>query len=131
LLLAPVAACALALTGAAPASPASAATWTLQDVQQRICVSPQSGHPGTYVLAPVVGTWSTTITTGVRDLPPGSSSAGGSTLPPGSNDGSWVNGFVQLSIAPAPAGEYTSEVWAFDGTETQTVPVQITFRDGC
>lgn len=128
LLVGLVAACVPALIGA---SPAAAASWTLQDVQQQICVDPEFGHPATYVLAPVVGSWSTSITTGVRKLPPGSSSAGGSTLPPGSNDGSSVNGFVQLSLAPAPAGVYVSEVWASDGTETQAVPVRITFQDGC
>ncbi|MEW9533425.1 DUF5980 family protein [Microbispora sp. NPDC049125] len=119
---------ALALSGALPAS---AATWTLRDVNQRICVAAQYGHPGTYFLAPVVGSWSTTITTGVRNLPPGSSSVGGTPIPPGSNYGTNVNGFVQVTIAPAPVGEYSAEVWASDGAETQSVPVAISIRDSC
>ncbi|MBQ0826605.1 DUF5980 family protein [Streptomyces tagetis] len=120
----------LTLANAAP-SAASTATWTLEAQGQRICVSPQYGHPNTYALAPVSGTWSAPITTGVRNLPPGSSSVGGTTIPPGTNDPHHVNGFVGLSIAPAPAGEYTAEIWATDGTVTQTDSLLIVFRAGC
>ncbi|WP_399885443.1 DUF5980 family protein [Streptomyces sp. BBFR51] len=134
---------ALTVVGAAPASAAapapgsaSASTWTLEAEGQRICVDPEHGWPWTYAFSPVSGTWSTPIQTGVRNLPPGSSSAGGSTIPPGTNerrpDGALViNGFLDLRIAPAPAGEYVAEVWATDGTETQTDPLLIVFRDDC
>jgi hypothetical protein len=126
---------ALALVGVVPASAATAAkaapatgtasSWTLLDVQQRMCLTASGGHPNTYFVAPIYGAWSTTITTGIRNLPPGSSSSGGTTLPPGENYSPVVNGFVQVSIAPAPAGLYTAEVWASDGVETQAVPVRI------
>lgn len=109
------------------AAPASAATWTLEDIGQGICLRPASGHPNTYVLAPVVGTWSSTITTGIRNFPPGSYSNGGSSFPPGSHDGSYINGFVHVSIAPAPEGDHLGEVWATDGTVTQAVPVLLRY----
>ncbi|MFA3876048.1 DUF5980 family protein [Streptomyces sp. MMCC 100] len=126
---------ALTLVGTSPAS-ASASTWTLEAEGQRICVRSSHGWPNTYAVAPVSGTWTSTITTGVRDLPPGSSSMGGSTIAPGTNDrrpdGALViNGFVHLSIAPAPVGEYTAEIWATDGKETQTDPLLIVVRDRC
>lgn len=126
----------LMLTSTVPASAATAAgTWTLRGAGQRICLDAGSGHPGTYFLAPVTGTWSRTITTGIRNLPAGSSSRGGTVLAPGSNDGSSVNGFVQVTIKPAPPALYTAEVWASDGIVTQAVPVRIYLLenalDGC
>ncbi len=128
----------LTLVSTAPASAsASTSTWTLEAEGQQICVSPNYGWPNTYAFAPVSGSWSTAIKVGVRDLPPGSSSPGGSTIPPGTNEpdpddgGLVVNGFVGLSIAPAPAGEYVAEIWATDGKQTQTDPLLIVFRDGC
>jgi hypothetical protein len=113
--------------------PASAVTWTLQDIDQRICLRPGSPFPGTYVLAPVVGSWSSTITTGIRDFPPGSTNNGSPTFPPGSHDGSYINGFIGVSIAAAPAGDYIGEVWATDGTVTQAVPVLLRYdyRTNC
>lgn len=121
-----VAALVLMLVGVAPAS---AATWTLQDVGQKICLRPGSPFPGTYVLAPVVGAWSSTITTGIRNFPVGSVSNGSTSLPPGSHDGSYINGFVGVSIAAAPAGDHIGEVWASDGTVTQAVPVLLRYDD--
>jgi Family of unknown function (DUF5980) len=134
LLLGLFSALALMLVGGAPAS-ASASTWTLEAEGQRICVSPTYGWPSTYAFAPVSGTWSSPIQTGIRNLPPGSSGMGG-TINPGTNertpDGALVvNAFLWLSIAPAPAGEYTAEVWATDGEHTETDPLLIIFRDGC
>ncbi|QFG24932.1 DUF5980 family protein [Actinomadura sp. WMMB 499] len=116
---------AMSLIGAAPAS-AESPTWTLQDIGQKVCVS-TGGWDGTYVFAPVSGTWTTPITTGIRNLPPGSSDLGGSVLPPGSNDENTINGFVGVSFAPAPAGDYVAEVWASDGTVTQTAPVLLRY----
>jgi hypothetical protein len=135
LLLGPAAALALMLIGSAPAPAAPAGdakpTWTLRDIGQTTCVTSSSGHPGTYFLAPVFGTWSTTITTGMRNLPPGSTSVGGTPIPPGSNNGNTILGFVQISIAPAPVGVYTPEVWASDGTTTQAVPVTVKVQERC
>ncbi|MGW0806235.1 DUF5980 family protein [Nonomuraea sp. NPDC002799] len=125
---------ALALSGT---TPASAATWELRDLQQRICVTPSSGHPNTYFVAVVLGTWSTTVQIGLQNLPTGSTSAGGTSIPPGSNypnpsnGATTVNGFVQLSIAPLPAGVYTPLLTASAGTETQSVPVTINVKENC
>lgn len=125
----------LTLVGTAPAAaatpttPTATATWTLQDIDQKICLTPGSPFPHTYVLAPVVGTWSNTITTGIRNFPPGSIENGSSTFPPGSHDGSYINGFIGVSIAGAPAGDHIAEVWASDGTVTQTVPVLLRYKE--
>jgi hypothetical protein len=117
------------------APPAAATTWTLEPIPQRICVDPDFGHPGTYFIGSVSGSWSKTITTGLRDLPPGSVSLGSSVLPPGSHENppgsKIINVFSGLRIAPAPAGEHVSELWATDGEETQAMPVRIGFQDGC
>ncbi len=126
----------LMLAGAAPVSAStSASTWTLEADGQRICVSSAHGWPNTYAFSPVTGSWSTLIHTGVRNLPPGSSSSGGAIYP-GTNertpDGTLViNGLVGLSIAPAPVGEYTAEIWATDGKHTETDPLLIVVRDRC
>ncbi|MDH2428432.1 DUF5980 family protein [Sphaerisporangium sp. TRM90804] len=125
---------ALALPGT---TPASAATWELRDFEQRICVTPSGGHPGTYFIAAVVGTWSTTVQIGLQNLPPGATSAGGTPIPPGSNypnpssGATTVNGFVQISIAPLPVGVYTPLLTASDHTETQSVPVTINVKENC
>ncbi|WP_016909034.1 DUF5980 family protein [Streptomyces xiaopingdaonensis] len=125
----------LTLIGTTPAS-AATATWNLEAENQRICMRTSHGWPNTYAYAPVSGSWSTTIRTGVRNLPPGSSSMGGMTLQPGENhrrpDGSLVlNATVHLSLAPAPVGDYTAEIWASDGTETQTDELLLSYRDKC
>ncbi|WP_445519458.1 DUF5980 family protein [Streptomyces sp. NEAU-174] len=123
---------ALAVAGAPPAS---AATWKLEPIEQRICVDPDHGNPGAYFVGSVSGHWSRTITTGLRSLPPGSVALGSTTLPPGSHEnppGSKViNVFSGVRIGPAPKGEYVSELWATDGEETQAMPVRIGFQDGC
>ncbi|MCS7475772.1 DUF5980 family protein [Umezawaea endophytica] len=125
----------LMLMGSAPALASSGGgtkpTWELRDIDQQMCVTSDYGHPNTYYVAPVFGTWSRTIQTGIRKLPPGSSSMGGTTLPPGSNTGSVIVGFVHVSIAPAPVGVYTPEVWATDGVVTQAVPVKLEILDDC
>ncbi|SEG97795.1 hypothetical protein SAMN05444920_11162 [Nonomuraea solani] len=121
---------ALVLVGVLP-TPAAATTWELRDVEQRMCVTSDFGHPNTYFVAPVFGSWTTTIRTGIQKMPPGSSSLGGSVIPPGSNYGSVIIGFVHISIAPAPVGVYIAEVWASDGVVTQTVPVRINVQVRC
>lgn len=115
----------------ASAPQAAAATWTLDDVPghpQRICVHPDHGWPNTYYLVPISGTWTTVITAGVSDLPPGSYSNGGAVHP--SESGGFI-GMVHVSIAPLPVGDYTATLWADDGTETQTVPVMISSSEDC
>ncbi|WP_440072149.1 DUF5980 family protein [Streptosporangium sp. OZ121] len=125
---------ALALSGT---TPVSAATWELRDFQQRTCVTSSGGHPGTYFIAAVVGSWSTTVQIGLQNLPPGATSAGGTPIAPGSNHpdpdtgATTVNGFVQISIPPLPVGVYTSLLTASDGTETQSVPVTINVKESC
>ncbi|ONK13780.1 DUF5980 family protein [Streptomyces sp. MP131-18] len=128
-----VAASALALVGATPAS--AAATWVLvdhPDFPQRICVHPERGWPSTYFHLPISGYWDTTIYGEVRNLPPGSYSDGGAVHP-----GDWDEdrqefvGLVHVSIAPTPVGEYIAELWASDGTDTQTVPVVISVKEDC
>ncbi|MFC7380777.1 DUF5980 family protein [Sphaerisporangium rhizosphaerae] len=118
-------------TAASSSSVATTATWELRDIGQSICVTSQYGHPGTYFLVPVYGTWSTTLTTGLRNLPPGSTSVGGTPILPGSEYDSTIRGFVQLTVAPTPVGTYTAEVWASDGTVTQAVPAIINVRESC
>ncbi|WP_327190832.1 DUF5980 family protein [Streptomyces xinghaiensis] len=127
----------LTLVSGAPAS-ASAPTWTLEADQQRICVDAQSGWSLTYAFSPVAGSWSSPITTGVRDLPPGSSSPYNETIAPGSNfrgpddrNALTVNSFVWMKLAPAPAGDYTAEIWATDGKRTETDPLLLAYRDRC
>ncbi len=125
---------ALALAGT---TPVSAATWELRDFRQQICVTSSGGHPGTYFIAAVVGTWSTTVQIALQNLPPGATSMGGTPIAPGSNypdpdDGSTtVNGFVHISIPPLPVGVYTTLVTASDGTETQSYPVTINVKQSC
>jgi hypothetical protein len=122
----------LAVVGA---TPATAATWKMEPIEQRMCVDPDFGHPGAYFIGSVSGSWSKTITTGMRDLPPNSVFKGSSTLPPGSHENppgqAIINVFAGVGIGPAPAGEYLSELWATDGEQTQSTPVRIVFRDGC
>ncbi len=131
-----VSAVVLPLVGAAPASAGAAGAWNLAAEGQRICMHPDHGWPRTYAFATVEGTWDTPIEYGIRELPPGSSGVGG-TLEPGTNErdpddgGLPVNGWLDLRIAPAPAGEYTAEVWASDGKETQTDSLLLVLREGC
>ncbi len=116
---------------AAAASASTTSTWTLWDADQRICLKPNVGWPaGAYFLVPLHGTWTTTLTTGLRNLPPGTTSPGG-RVEPGSEYGGVIHGFVPISIGPLPAGVYTPELWASDGTQTQAVPVTLKVADVC
>ncbi|CAL9628121.1 DUF5980 family protein [Streptomyces sp. enrichment culture] len=131
---------ALPLVGAAPASAATpdsattSATWSFGGHNQ-YCVKPDRGHPRTYAIGQVEGTWTSTITAGLRNLPPGSTSDGVVTLAPGTTEGpsggSPAQLWFHLSIAPAPAGTYTAEFWATDGKVTQTDPVTIKVSEEC
>ncbi|UCM90580.1 DUF5980 family protein [Streptomyces marincola] len=119
----------------AGATPASAATWTLMHHpghEQRVCLWPNTSWHGTYLHAPFQGVWTTDIDLSMRNLPPGSYSNGGLMQGPGSSvDGTSAVGFVHVEIVGAPAGEYIAEIVADDGTETQSIPVIITFSENC
>lgn len=129
----------LALAGAAPAAAepepaepnaAPEATWKLKDVDQRVCIRPADrGWPNTYVLAPISGTLSEPLTTGVTDMPPGSESHGGKVFPPDPDYDSIPPGFVGVSFGPAPVGDHIAQIWASDGEVTQTVPVLLRYTN--
>ncbi|UCM90581.1 DUF5980 family protein [Streptomyces marincola] len=127
-----IAACMLTLVGA---TPASAATWKLTwypGHEQRLCLPPGGSWPNAYFLASVEGVWTTDINLGIRDLPPGSYSDGGKIFASDwREDRNAFVGFVHVSIAPAPAGEYVAELWADDGSEVQTEPVIVSFSHDC
>ncbi len=124
----------LSFLGTSPAS-ASSATWTLEAQGQEICVPGAYGWTG--VPAPVAGSWSSEIKVGIRDLPgENSRMLAGSTIAPGVNDpdadGNLArNGFVFMSLLPAPLGEYTAEIYATDGTRTETDTLKIVYRERC
>ncbi|ASO20597.1 hypothetical protein FHR81_004709 [Actinoalloteichus hoggarensis] len=109
---------------------AEAATWYMQDGEQRLCVQADRGWRDTYVWAPIFGEWSTPIAIGVRNMPAGSVSPEG-TIAPGSHHGPGIRYFAELSLAPAPVGVYHAEVWADDGTVTQTGPVKLRYQERC
>jgi len=140
LVLGALAGLALVLVTALPTSAATTttattssttATWTLIDYLQGMCVTSDFGHPGAYFLVQIHGSWSSAITFGIRDLPPGSTTPAVAPIPPGSHSGSNVLRLVPAAIAPAPVGVYTAEIWATDGTVEQTVPVTIRVQTNC
>jgi hypothetical protein len=106
---------------------ATTSTWTLNDIGQKFCVP--GGGTQSYLLVQVSGTWTTPLKYGVRKLPPGSSSTVG-TIQPGSNDTHIINGFIGVTYAAAPVGDYHAEVWATDGKVTQTAPVLLRYGAG-
>jgi len=113
------------------ATPAAAATWTLSDHVQRICVDSEYGANNIYVLASVTGHTDGIIHTGVRNLPPNSVNHGGTIYPDELNTHGNHNGFVFISVAPNPVGLYTAEIWANDGYEEQTAPLEINIAEDC
>ncbi len=124
----------LSFLGASPAS-ASSATWSLEAQGQVKCVP--GGYSFTWTEAPVSGSWSTDIKVGIRNLPgQGSQELGGSTIAPGTNepgpDGELkVNGYVFMSLGSAPLGDYTAEIYATDGTHTETDTLTLAYRESC
>ncbi|APU15377.1 MULTISPECIES: DUF5980 family protein [Actinoalloteichus] len=123
------------LLAGAPAAASSggtteSGTWYLDDFEQRLCVVAERGWRDTYVWAPIFGEWSTPIIIGVRNMPAGSTSPEG-TIAPGSHPGPGIRYFAELSLAPAPVGVYHAEVWADDGTVTQTAPVRLNYQERC
>lgn len=131
----------LTLGGGSPAVAAPASTtggsvpttWELVDFDphQRICTPANFARNGLYFMVSIDGTWSTPITSGVTDLPPGAAAIPNAYIPPGSGDYGQVLNLAPFSVAATPAGRYHSLLWASDGTVTQTVPVIIDFQDRC
>ncbi|WP_159079156.1 DUF5980 family protein [Plantactinospora sp. BC1] len=135
---------ALALTGGSPAAAATSpsttgstvsATWELVDYDpnrpQRICTPSDFARAGLYFLVSINGTWSTPITSGVANLPPGAAPTPNGFIPPGSSDRGRVLSAAPFSVASTPVGRYHSVLWASDGRVTQTVPVIIDFQERC
>ncbi|MEU8707651.1 DUF5980 family protein [Streptomyces sp. NPDC048565] len=132
LLFALSAACVMTLSGTVQASAADpTATWTLSQTEQRICVAPERGWPDTYYLASVTGSSESPIDHAIRELPSGSFSNGGTIHPGELNPSGKFLGFGHISIAPAPVGEYIAQLWASDGTSTQTAPLRISVKEDC
>ncbi|NBE93118.1 hypothetical protein FE391_05735 [Nonomuraea sp. KC401] len=123
---------ALALSGTVPAS---AGTWELKHSHQKICVQAGYNH-STYLIAAVVGSWSTTIQMGMKNLPPGATHES-APIPPGSNytdpeDGATtINGWIFLTFPPSSAKVYESRLTASDGTRTESIPVTISVKEWC
>ncbi|MFG1699690.1 DUF5980 family protein [Nonomuraea sp. NPDC049309] len=116
-------------------APASAATWTLRELPQRLCISP-NGHPMTYFVAPVIGTWSTNLWTHLRNLPPNatyqSSVIGpGSSYPDPETGAVSLNAWVFVEFGPAPEGTYHPLFEVEDGVESQSFPITIEVRKDC
>ncbi|GAB3465255.1 DUF5980 family protein [Actinophytocola sediminis] len=120
-----VAALLLTLVSVTPAA-AAPPTWKLADYLQQVCLRPDQPRE-TYFFSQVNGTWENTITTGIRDFPPGSVAEQTTTFPPGSHHEDYVNGFMWVAIAAAPEGDHYGEIWATDGVVTQTAPVLLRY----
>ncbi|WP_240661279.1 MULTISPECIES: DUF5980 family protein [unclassified Streptomyces] len=119
--------------GASPAS-ASSATWTLEAQGQELCVRYAAAWWA--APAPVAGSWSSEIKVGIRDLPfEESKMLAGSTIAPGVNkpdaDGNIArNGMVFFTLPyEIQSGEYTAEIYATDGTRTDTDTLRIVFGE--
>lgn len=121
---------ALALSSTSSAS--AAATWTLSKSPQELCVHPDKGHPGAYFIASITGSTSTNIDAHYEGLPPGTIGGEGRIHPEELENGNGkYNAIVPVDIQPAPAGEYEAALVASDGTETQRMPIKITYKEDC
>lgn len=129
----------LSLVGSTVVASAQAAphtrTWQLKDygAPHRMCVQygPEGRTHQSYFIFSVIGSWSTDLDFGMRDLPPGWTATQG-RIPPGSNhpdpdDGSVrVNGFTLVQgSATVPLATYRAQIWVSDGTVTETHPADI------
>ncbi|WP_327103452.1 DUF5980 family protein [Nonomuraea glycinis] len=114
---------------------ATASTWELDDMDQRICIHTTDGH-WTYFLVQINGSWSKVIQSKLENLPPGFTSMDGLLVGPGSNPSrpggqAIVQSLIEMKVAPLPVGTYTASLTATDGTETQSVPVTINVKVRC
>ncbi|MEU7751874.1 DUF5980 family protein [Micromonospora sp. NPDC049101] len=127
----------LALVVGAPASAAPAtkttatpSTWTLVDLPQRICATPDD--PRTlYYFVVLDGTWSAPISVGYTGMPDGTEVYSPLTALPGSGDGHTVQVLAAFRLHDAPLGRYVPQLRATDGVVTQSVPVVLDIRSSC
>lgn len=124
----------LALVGGTPvsAAPATGTTsaWTLVDLPQRICATPDDPR-ALYYFVVLDGTWSSTITAGYTGMPVGTEVYSPQSTPPGSGDGHVVQILAAFRLHGAPLGHYVPQLQATDGTVTQSVPVTLDIRSSC
>ncbi|MEU7617781.1 DUF5980 family protein [Micromonospora rifamycinica] len=127
----------LALVGStpAPAAPATTttgatSTWTLVDLPQRICATPDDPR-ALYFFVVLDGTWATTITAGYTGMPAGTEAYSPQSTPPGSGDGHVVQILAAFRLHSAPLGHYVPHLQATDGTTTQAVPVTLDIQSSC
>lgn len=126
----------LALVGAAPVAAASAApasapsSWTLVDLPQRICATPDD--PRTlYYFVVLDGTWSTAIAVDYTGMPAGVEVYHPLTALPGSGDGHVVQVLAAFRLSDVAPGRYVPQLRATDGSVTQNVPVVLDIRTSC
>ncbi|MBI3256676.1 MAG: hypothetical protein HYZ59_02695 [Actinobacteria bacterium] len=120
---------ALAVTAPAPAATgAASSTWTLVDLHDRRCAHlGGGGSPGSYAVE-IKGSWSSPITIGMDDLPPGVTATPlQSPINPGTGDGTQELAYVRVGVSrrKAQVGTYTMTLWASDRDTRQHVPVTL------
>jgi hypothetical protein len=127
----------LALVGGPPVSAAPAATtkdtpttWTLLDLGQRLCASPNDPRV-LYYFVVLDGTWSVPITAGYTGMPDGTDVFSPLTAQPGSGDGHHVQIWAAFRLSGATPGRYVPNLWATDGAVTQSVPVILDIQSTC
>lgn len=127
----------LALVGGTPvaAAPATTATgttstWTLVNLPQRICATPDDPR-ALYYFVVLDGTWSSTITASYTGMPAGTEVYSPQTTPPGSGDGHIVQILAAFRLYGAPLGHYVPQLRATDGTVTQSAPVTLDIQSSC
>ncbi|WP_420116784.1 DUF5980 family protein [Micromonospora sp.] len=124
----------LALAGGSPAAaspaPVTSSTWTLTELPQRICATPDDPR-ALYFFVVLDGTWTTTITAGYTGMPAGTEVYSPQSTPPGSGDGHVVQILAAFRLHSAPIGHYVPLLHASDGTVTQSVPVTLDIQSSC
>lgn len=132
----PAAAVAASAADAPTSRTAQQATWELVALgggeSQSVCGEATYDRvPHVYVQ--LLGDWSTEIRIGAGDLPAGVTYNDFGAILPGANEsGDEVAGVFSLNIPAAPAGTtHRATLWATDGTERQSVPLVIEWKDDC
>ncbi|CAL9582715.1 DUF5980 family protein [Streptomyces sp. enrichment culture] len=115
---------------------AAQADWKLVPItggeSQSVCGSATVDRvPRVYIV--IQGSWSTEIEVGVSDLPAGVTYNDLGPVPPGSNpSGTRVTGLLSVNVPKAPAGTtHKATLWASDGSQRQTVPLYIEWKESC
>lgn len=127
----------LAIVGGtqAAATPATtttdtSATWTLVELPQRLCATPDD--PRTlYFFVVLDGTWSAPISVGYTGMPDGVEVYSPLTALPGSGDGHVVQVLAAFRLSDVAPGRYVPRLQATDGTDTQSVPVTLDIGSPC